>query len=142
MTLGCRKRQLYSAYHSFGLALTLLSEDHKKVKKMFKEFEKLKEGGGAVRRYTPRGVLDAMVEVPAAARAGWRSVRLDLVGSLLLGGGVLALHEEDPSLSGDGAMHEGEMSALLGVVIWSERGPGYRPKAAPRSKLAVKPTPA
>ncbi len=31
-------------------------------------------------------------------------------------GGVLALHEEDPSLSRDGAMHEGEVSALLGVA--------------------------
>jgi dihydroorotase len=31
-------------------------------------------------------------------------------------GGVLALHEEDPSLSGRGAMHEGEVSALLGVT--------------------------
>jgi len=31
-------------------------------------------------------------------------------------GGVLALHEEDPSLSGTGAMHEGEVSALLGVA--------------------------
>jgi dihydroorotase len=31
-------------------------------------------------------------------------------------GGVLALHEEDPSLSGSGAMHEGEVSALLGVA--------------------------
>jgi dihydroorotase len=33
-----------------------------------------------------------------------------------LAGGVLALHEEDPSLSGKGAMHEGEISALLGVA--------------------------
>ena len=33
-----------------------------------------------------------------------------------LAGGVLALHEEDPSLSGAGAMHEGEVSALLGVT--------------------------
>ena len=33
-----------------------------------------------------------------------------------LAGGVLALHEEDPSLSGKGAMHEGEVSALLGVA--------------------------
>jgi dihydroorotase len=33
-----------------------------------------------------------------------------------LAGRVLALHEEDPSLSGDGAMHEGEISALLGVA--------------------------
>ena len=33
-----------------------------------------------------------------------------------LAGGMLALHEEDPSLSGRGAMHEGEMSALLGLA--------------------------
>jgi len=31
-------------------------------------------------------------------------------------GGVLALHEEDPSLSGPGVMHEGAVSALLGVA--------------------------
>ncbi len=31
-------------------------------------------------------------------------------------GGVLALHEEDPALSGAGAMHEGTVSALLGVA--------------------------
>jgi dihydroorotase len=33
-----------------------------------------------------------------------------------LAGGVLALHEEDPSLSAGGAMHEGAVSALLGVA--------------------------
>jgi len=33
-----------------------------------------------------------------------------------LAGRPLALHEEDPSLSGDGVMHEGEVSALLGVA--------------------------
>jgi dihydroorotase len=33
-----------------------------------------------------------------------------------LAGRVLALHEEDPSLSGDGAMHEGPVSALLGLA--------------------------
>jgi dihydroorotase len=33
-----------------------------------------------------------------------------------LAGRMLALHEEDPSLSGNGAMHEGEVSALLGVA--------------------------
>jgi len=33
-----------------------------------------------------------------------------------LAGRLLALHEEDPSLSGDGVMHEGELSALLGVA--------------------------
>lgn len=31
-------------------------------------------------------------------------------------GGVLALHEEDPSLSGDGVMHEGAVSARLGLT--------------------------
>jgi dihydroorotase len=31
-------------------------------------------------------------------------------------GGVVSLHEEDPSLSGDGVMHEGEVSALLGMA--------------------------
>jgi len=31
-------------------------------------------------------------------------------------GGIIALHEEDPSLSGDGVMHEGEVSARLGLA--------------------------
>ena len=31
-------------------------------------------------------------------------------------GGILALHEEDPSLSGAGVMHEGEVSARLGLA--------------------------
>ncbi|HEX3802672.1 MAG TPA: dihydroorotase [Solirubrobacteraceae bacterium] len=31
-------------------------------------------------------------------------------------GGVIALHEEDPALSGDGVMHEGAVSARLGVT--------------------------
>jgi dihydroorotase len=33
-----------------------------------------------------------------------------------LAGGVIALHEEDPSLSGRGAMHEGAVSAMLGIT--------------------------
>ncbi len=33
-----------------------------------------------------------------------------------LAGGVIALHEEDPDLSGDGVMHEGEVSAALGMA--------------------------
>jgi len=33
-----------------------------------------------------------------------------------LAGGVVALHEEDPALSGSGAMHEGAVSAKLGVA--------------------------
>jgi dihydroorotase len=31
-------------------------------------------------------------------------------------GGVIALHEEDPTLSGQGVMHEGEVSARLGLA--------------------------
>ncbi len=31
-------------------------------------------------------------------------------------GGVIALHEEDPELSGDGVMHEGPVSAALGLA--------------------------
>jgi dihydroorotase len=33
-----------------------------------------------------------------------------------LAGGVIALHEEDPDLSGDGVMHDGEVSAALGLA--------------------------
>jgi dihydroorotase len=33
-----------------------------------------------------------------------------------LAGRTIALHEEDPSLSGDGVMHEGPISALLGLA--------------------------
>ena len=33
-----------------------------------------------------------------------------------LAGRLLALHEEDPALSGDGVMHEGAVSALLGLA--------------------------
>ena len=31
-------------------------------------------------------------------------------------GGIIALHEEDPTLSGNGVMHEGEVSARLGLA--------------------------
>ena len=33
-----------------------------------------------------------------------------------LAGGVIALHEEDPALSGAGVMHEGAVSARLGMA--------------------------
>ncbi len=33
-----------------------------------------------------------------------------------LAGGTIALHEEDPALSAGGSMHEGEISALLGIA--------------------------
>ena len=35
-------------------------------------------------------------------------------------GGIIALHEEDPTLSGRGVMHEGEVSARLGLAGHSE----------------------
>ena len=42
-----------------------------------------------------------------------------------LAGRILCLHEEDPTLSGRGVMHEGEVSARLGLAgipsIWSRR---------------------
>jgi dihydroorotase len=37
-------------------------------------------------------------------------------------GGVLALHEEDPTLSGAGVMHEGEISARLGLAGYPSVG--------------------
>ncbi|MDQ5808159.1 MAG: amidohydrolase family protein, partial [Actinomycetota bacterium] len=49
----------------------------------------------------------------AVANAG--IVRLALQYQRMVGG-VLTLHEEDPFLSGNGAMHEGVMSAMLGVA--------------------------
>ncbi|MDO8210714.1 dihydroorotase [Conexibacter sp. CPCC 206217] len=39
-----------------------------------------------------------------------------------LAGGVLGLHEEDPSLSGAGVMHEGEVSARLGLAGYPSIG--------------------
>ncbi|HXS43185.1 MAG TPA: amidohydrolase family protein, partial [Solirubrobacteraceae bacterium] len=47
-------------------------------------------------------------------------------------GGVLALHEEDPSLSGRGAMHEGEVSALLGVAGIPSVSESTMSRATPR----------
>ena len=41
-------------------------------------------------------------------------------------GGVLALHEEDPSLSGAGVMHEGEVSRAARAGRASRRSPSRR----------------
>ena len=69
--------------------------------------------------------LTEMVELRAAGAVAFTDDGRPVVSAGLLRralqyqrlcGGVLALHEEDPSLSGAGAMHEGEVSALLGIA--------------------------
>jgi len=69
--------------------------------------------------------LTEMAELRAMGAAGFTDDGLPVVDAGVmrralqyqrLCGGVLALHEEDPALSGRGAMHEGELSALLGVA--------------------------
>jgi dihydroorotase len=69
--------------------------------------------------------LTEMAELADAGAAGFSDDGLPLRSAGLLRqalqyqrlcGGVLALHEEDPSLSGPGVMHEGAVSALLGLA--------------------------
>jgi len=69
--------------------------------------------------------LTEMAELADAGAAGFTDDGLPLRSAGLmrqalayqrLAGRCLALHEEDPDLSGSGAMHEGEVSALLGVA--------------------------
>lgn len=67
------------------------------------EMEALREGGAL-------GFTDDGKPVASAGM-----LRLALQYQRLCGG-VLALHEEDPSLSAGGAMHEGAVSALMGVT--------------------------
>jgi dihydroorotase len=68
--------------------------------------------------------LTEMAELSAAGAAGFTDDGLPVRSAGVmrqalqyqrLAGQMLALHEEDPSLSGDGAMHEGEVSAQLGL---------------------------
>ncbi len=68
--------------------------------------------------------LTDMVELRQAGALGFTDDGRPVVSSGLvrralqyqrLCGGVLALHEEDPGLSAGGAMHEGEVSAQLGI---------------------------
>jgi len=69
--------------------------------------------------------LSEMAELRDAGAAGFSDDGLPVASARLLrralqyqrlAGGVIALHEEDPSLSGDGVMHEGEVSAMLGLA--------------------------
>jgi dihydroorotase len=69
--------------------------------------------------------LTEMAELRAEGAAGFTDDGRPVVSAGMLRkalqyqrlcGGVIALHEEDPSLSGKGAMHEGEVSAQLGVT--------------------------
>jgi dihydroorotase len=69
--------------------------------------------------------LTDMVELRAAGAIGFSDDGLPVRSSRVLrralqyqriAGGRIALHEEDPELSGDGVMHEGEVSATLGLA--------------------------
>jgi dihydroorotase len=69
--------------------------------------------------------LTEMAELAAEGAAGFTDDGRPLADARLvrqalqyqrLSGGVLALHEEDPSLSGSGVMHEGPVSTLLGLT--------------------------
>jgi dihydroorotase len=71
------------------------------------------------------GELTEMVELAAEGAAGFSDDGLPVADARRLqqalqyqrlAGGVLALHEEEPSLSGQGVMHEGAVSALLGLT--------------------------
>jgi dihydroorotase len=69
--------------------------------------------------------LTEMVELREAGAIGFSDDGLPIESARVmlralqyqrLCGGTIALHEEDPELSGDGAMHEGAVSAALGVA--------------------------
>jgi dihydroorotase len=69
--------------------------------------------------------LTEMVELAAEGAAGFSDDGVPVANARRLQqalqyqrlcGGLLALHEEDPALSGQGAMHEGAVSALLGLA--------------------------
>jgi dihydroorotase len=69
--------------------------------------------------------LAEMAELRDAGAAGFSDDGLPIANGRVLrralqyqrlSGGVIALHEEDPDLSGDGVMHEGEASAVLGLA--------------------------
>jgi dihydroorotase len=69
--------------------------------------------------------LTEMVELREAGAAGFTDDGLPIASARVmlralqyqrLCGGTIALHEEDPELSGDGVMHEGPVSAALGLA--------------------------
>ena len=69
--------------------------------------------------------LTEMAELREAGAVGFSDDGLPIASARImrralqyqrLCGGTIALHEEDPDLSGDGAMHEGAVSAALGIA--------------------------
>ena len=69
--------------------------------------------------------LTEMAELAEAGAVGFSDDGLPIASARVLSralqyqrlaGGVIALHEEDSELSGDGVMHEGEVSAVLGMA--------------------------
>ena len=71
------------------------------------------------------GELTEMAELRDAGALGFSDDGLPIVSARVLRralqyqrlcGGTIALHEEDPELSGDGVMHEGPVSAALGLA--------------------------
>jgi dihydroorotase len=69
--------------------------------------------------------LTEMVELREAGAVGFSDDGLPIVSARVmlralqyqrLCGGTIALHEEDPELSGEGVMHEGPVSAALGLA--------------------------
>jgi len=79
----------------------------------------------AVTRGMNGGELTEMAELREEGAAGFTDDGRPVVSAGMLRkalqyqrlcGGVIALHEEDPTLSGRGAMHEGDVSAQLGVT--------------------------
>ncbi len=69
--------------------------------------------------------LSEMAELREAGAVGFSDDGLPIASARMmrralqyqrLCGGTIALHEEDPELSGEGAMHEGAVSAALGIA--------------------------
>ncbi len=80
---------------------------------------------GAITRDLGGEALTEMAEMRDAGALGFTDDGVPVHGARVLrsamqyqhlAGGVLALHEEEPDLSGDGCMHEGEVSAALGLA--------------------------
>ncbi len=80
---------------------------------------------GSITRGLAGQELTEMAELRDAGALGFTDDGMPVVSAGMLRkalqyqrlcGGVIALHEEDPALSGDGAMHEGAVSARLGLA--------------------------